>query len=745
MVLKIKRIQSFLFISLFAILLMCILLFMHQRSTSSIRELQKGNELAGQTFQINNALQEIVNSIYTVENSFREQLVKNVTRNTKETSNAIAKMRENGRLITQLTKEQTNKDTLNQLSALINSKVLVFNNILFEWENKEKAKELLYSNENSLLNDNIYVAAINIQIQAEKELQKKITQNFEVSRQALSISKAFTLLAIGAILLLCTIIILHLLRNQRLIKALGLAKQNADKAANIKEQFLANMSHEIRTPVNSIIGFTNLLQKTPLQNDQEQFVNHIKSSGGNLLHIVNDILDISKMEAGMLHLQAAPYNLKELCYYIEMMFYNERKKKNIDFKCIIADDVPEDLTGDDERLKQILSNLISNAFKFTEEGFIHLSVGLANKADHAATLIFSVKDSGIGVAKEKLQTIFERFEQADSDTTKLYGGTGLGLSIVKKLITLQGGNIKAESELGKGTEFTFTLPVKLPDIEVTAGANTTNTLIENAEPEINFIPGYKILAAEDNKMNQLLLQYMFKQWNVTYTLAQNGAEAIEILKNESFDLLLLDIQMPVMDGYSTANWIRKELKSDIPIIAMTAFVLQAEKDKCFACGMNEYLPKPINETRLKQLLAKYLAAGSGNAVNTNIVNGNPDSISDYVSLSYLKDTFGDNKEFISNILKLFIKEYPKDVDLLSAAGNSKDVKKLKALAHNTKSTTTSVNRQPPQLKSLQLLEETSLEQPDWHMVATEIKNLIESKQTVINQAHEVLKDIEINN
>jgi signal transduction histidine kinase/DNA-binding response OmpR family regulator len=744
MVQKIKRIQSFLFISLFAILLMCILLFMHQRSASSIRELQKGNELAGQTFQINNALQEIVNSIYTVENSFREQLVKNVTRNTKETSNAIAKMRENARLITQLTKDQTNKDTLNQLSSLINSKVSVFDNILFEWENKEKAKKLLYSNENSLLNDNIYVAAINIQIQAEKELQKKITQNFEVSRQALSISKAFTLLAIGAILLLCTIIILHLLRNQRLIKALGLAKQNADKAANIKEQFLANMSHEIRTPVNSIIGFTNLLQKTPLQNDQEQFVNHIKSSGGNLLHIVNDILDISKMEAGMLHFQNAPYNLKELCYYIEMMFYNERKRKDIDFKCITDDDVPDAITGDDERLKQILSNLISNAFKFTEKGFIHLSVSLVNKSERGAILNFSVKDSGIGVAKEKLAAIFERFEQADSDTTKLYGGTGLGLSIVKKLITLQGGSISAVSELGRGTEFTFTLPVMLPENEFTPEINSIKDIPENVETEINFMPGYKILAAEDNKMNQLLLQYIFKQWNVNYTLAQNGAEAIEILKNEQFNLLLLDIQMPVMDGYTTAKWIRNELKSDIPIIAMTAFVLQAEKDKCFASGMNEYLPKPLNETKLKQLLVKYLAADSI-TINTDTAVAGTNDVNAYVSLSYLKDTFGDNSEFISNILKLFIKEYPKDINLLSAATNNKDVKQLKALAHNTKSTTTSVNRQPPQLKSLQLLEETSLEQPDWDAVATEIKNLIESKQTVINQAHELLKDLEFSN
>ncbi len=739
-----KKIQSFLFISLFAVLLMCILLFMHQKSTSSIRELQKGNELAGQTFQINNALQEIVNSIYTVENSFREQLIKNTPRNTKETSDAIAKMHENARLITALTKGQTHKDTLNHLSVLVKNKVSVFDNILFEWENKDKAKELLYSNENNLLNDNIYIAAINIQIQAEKELQEKITQNFAVSRQALSISKAFTLLAIGAILLLCTIIILHLLRNQRLIKALGLSKQKADKAANIKEQFLANMSHEIRTPVNSIIGFTNLLQKTPLQNDQQQFVNHIKSSGGNLLHIVNDILDISKMEAGMLHFQNTPFNLKELCYYIEMMFYNERKIKNIDFKCLIAEGVPEAITGDDERLKQILSNLISNAFKFTEKGFIHLSVSVKNKTEQSATLIFSVKDSGIGVAKEKLATIFERFEQADSDTTKLYGGTGLGLSIVKKLITLQGGNINAESELGKGAIFTFTLPVKLPGTQPVTDTNSANEIPENVSTAINFMPGYKIIAAEDNTMNQLLLKYIFKQWNLNYTLAQNGAEAIELLKKEKFDLMLLDIQMPVMDGYATAKYVRSELKSDIPIIAMTAFVLQAEKDKCFASGMNQYLPKPINENKLKQLLSIYLLS-QRNTVNNSTITHNADAENTYVSLSYLKDTFDNNPEFIKNILQLFIKEYPKDINLLNIANENKDVKKLKAVAHHLKSTSTSVKREPSQLKSLQALEQTSIEQPDWLIVEAAITNLNQSEKIVINQAHEALKDIELNN
>ncbi len=734
MIPKLKRIQSFLFVSLFAVILMSILLYLHKKSTNSIHNLQKGNELAGQTFQINNALQEIVNSIYTVENSFREELLKDKPGNKNETNGAIAKMHENALLIASLTAAANNQDTVSQLTKLINDKVAIFNNILKQRNDKITSKALLYSNENSVLNDNIYVAAINIQLQAERELQKKITQNFEVSRQALTISKAFTMMALAAILILGTIIILHLVHNQKLIKALELAKHNADNAANIKEQFLANMSHEIRTPVNSIIGFTNLLQKTLLQHDQTQFVSHIKSSGENLLHIVNDILDISKMEAGMLHFQNEPYNLHELCYYIEMMFYNERKNKNIDFKYTINKDVPEAIIGDDERLKQILINLIANAFKFTEKGFIHLAIEVAEHTNQNARLIFSVTDSGIGIAKEKLATIFERFEQADSETTKLYGGTGLGLSIVNKLITLQGGAIKVESELGKGAVFTFSLPVKLPAAEYADDLNNTPTdMPEMLEHEIDFTAGFKILAAEDNKMNQLLLQYIFKQWQVNYTLAQNGAEAIEILKTEKFNLVLLDIQMPVMDGYSTAKWIRQELKSDVPIIAMTAFVLQAEKDKCFASGMNEYLPKPINENRLKQLLAKYLPVD-------NKLNSAYD-VQNFINQHYLAETFGGNTEFIINILELFVKQYPADLMLLKNAAADKNVKQLKALAHNIKSTITAVNEKPPQLKNLQQLEETNAAAPDWDEVEQQLAPLLAYEKSIIAQAQEVLLNI----
>lgn len=730
---KFKGTQSFLFISLFSLLLMCILFFMHKRSTNSIRELQNGNELAGQTFQINNALQDIVDNINTVENNFRNQIYKNAAGDTVNTGEVISKMNQNMLMITNLTKKTRNKENIIRLGELIKNKTTFFNTISAAIINNQNAKEILLSSNNNVLNDSIYVTALSVQIQAENELQQEITQNFAVSKQALFISKALTLLAISAILILGTIIILHLLRNNRLINELELSREKADKAANIKEQFLANMSHEIRTPVNSIIGFTNLLQKTNLVNDQQQFVSYIKTSGENLLHIINDILDISKIDAGMMHFQKEVFNLKDVCYYTEMMFYNDCKNKKINFKYTIENNVPDNIIGDEDRLKQILTNLIGNSIKFTHKGFINLTISVDESNTNLPELIFKVSDSGIGIPKNKLNTIFERFEQADNKTTKIYGGTGLGLSIVKKLITLQGGKISVESELDKGSVFTFSIPFQLPAANYPVQKEKRNQEVTEPATEINFSPGHKILVAEDNKLNQLLLQYMFKQWNLNFTIAQNGQEVIDLLNKEIFDLVLMDIQMPVMDGYSAAKWIRTELKSNIPIIAMTAYVLQSEKDKCFTYGMNEYFPKPINEVKLKQLLAKYLT------------NNTPINTTPYISLNYLNEMFGGKPQFISSILKLFIKQYPEDLEHLNKAIENKDIKQVKAIAHNLKSTTSSVNNKAPQLEELQKLEELCLEKPDWDMVNTNVRELKKSEQSAINEANEILKHISLYN
>jgi signal transduction histidine kinase/CheY-like chemotaxis protein len=703
----------------------------HIRSTNSIRELQNGNELAGRTFQINNALQEIVNDINTVEIAFQQKRTDSLKKITSDITAAVAKMEESIHLLPVLTNKFPNPEIVSNFTALINKKITFFNRLSENLKIANNINESMYSPESNVLNDSIYVSALSIQIEAEQELQKKINQNFAESKQALAISKGLTLLAIGAILFLATIIILFLVRNNKLIKDIELSKQKADNAANIKEQFLANMSHEIRTPVNSIIGFTNLLQKTKLEKDQANFVSYIKNSGENLLYIVNDILDISKIEAGMLQIKKEPFNINELCYYIEMMFYNESKLKQIEFKYRINKNVPEFIVGDEDRLKQILANIVGNAFKFTNKGYINLQIDAETDKPGVMNLVFKIKDTGIGIPKDKIDLIFDRFEQADSKTTKIYGGTGLGLNIVKKLINMQGGNISVFSEEGEGSVFTFNLPVQIPEEINITELKMTNEKEEAIKRAIGFPKEFKILAAEDNKMNQILLEYIFKQWNVHFKIVQNGKETVDTLKADLFDIVLMDIQMPVMDGYQAASFIRNELKSNIPIIAMTAFVLQGEKDKCFTYGMNEYLPKPINETKLKELLLKYLPEKK---INVN---------EQYISVEYLNETFQQNNEFVKNILSLFTSQYPKDLDLLKQAVLDKKIMLVKSLAHNLKSTLLSVNNHSPVIPDLQVLEEWDIEKPDWINMEIIVEELIKSKMSAINEANEALTSLNI--
>jgi signal transduction histidine kinase/DNA-binding response OmpR family regulator len=701
----------------------------HKRSTDSIRELQNGNELAGRTFQINNALQEIVNDINTLEVGY--QNLSNLPHPglLAETGAGISRMRKNTDLLIKLTAIFKNNDVVNRFSSLINKKINFFKAVSASLNTGINAEKTVFSDQSNILNDSIYVSALSIQIKAESELQAKINQNFTVSKRALFISKALTLLAISAILLLATIIILHLLRNHRLIKTIELSKKEVDIAAGVKEQFLANMSHEIRTPVNSIIGFTSLLQKTSLQKDQSDFVSYIKNSGENLLYIVNDILDISKIEAGMLHIKKEPFNINELCYNIEMMFYNESRSKQIAFNYSIGKEVPEFIVGDEDRLKQILANLIGNAFKFTHHGSISLGIKAENEKPGFLNLVFKIKDTGIGIPEEKIDTIFERFEQANSKTTKTYGGTGLGLSIVKKLVTMQGGKITVLSKENAGSEFIFSLPLQIAE-EININELKTQPFDTEANScEMNFPSKFKILAAEDNKMNQLLLQHIFKQWNLNFKIANNGAQVIDILKTETFDVILMDIQMPDIDGYLATNFIRKELKSNVPVIAMTAYVLPAEKEKCFAFGMNEYLPKPINEVKLRELLVKYLPAETVNKK------------APLINQAHLLETFSKNKGFIKNILELFITQLPADLAALKQAVTERNCKQVKTLAHHLKSTVLSVNPIYPDIADLQKLEESDILNPDWININELTDNLLKTETTALNEAEEFLKKL----
>lgn len=516
--------------------------------------------------------------------------------------------------------------------------------------------------------------------------------------------------------------------QQKTETALKEARQQAIESASVKEQFLANMSHEIRTPINSVIGFTNLLQKTGMTDEQKQFVNLIQSASENLLTIINDILDISKIEAGMLRIEKNPFSLRGLCSSIETMFYHKAREKNLSFSLYIQDNIPDTLTGDAVRLTQILVNLISNAIKFTQKGGIFINITTLTQNNDEVRLRFSVKDSGIGIPADKLDTVFERFEQGETDTTRKYGGTGLGLSIVRNLVQLQDGHITVESGPGKGTEFIFEISYSL----VPVGEAMLASVTDKTEISAGAFPDARILVVEDNAMNQLLIKFTFQSWKVNYELADNGAKAIEWLQREKFHLVLLDIQMPLMDGYATSQAIRKDLKSDIPVIAMTAHALAGEREKCLSYGMNDYISKPIHEKELYGLLVRYLS----NDRNNNIEALKNDL--HYIDLNFLEDMVMSNGEFLRTIIKQFLKQFPGEMETLKQAVDQKDARQVATLSHHIQSTVSILGKNTPFFQQLEKLEKLAKKNSAAPVLSKEYDKLHDYKHQLLQEVNQLL-------
>ncbi len=383
-----------------------------------------------------------------------------------------------------------------------------------------------------------------------------------------------------------------LMKGNKALNQLIKAKQELEDSMKVKEQFLANMSHEIRTPMNAIVGFTNLILKTELNQEQKQYIDAVKTSGENLLVIINDILDFSKIQSGKFAFEQIELSLPQLISTLSELMLQKLVEKNLELITKIDKRIPSVLIGDPIRLNQILLNLFGNAIKFTEKGEIRIEVDLISESDTEYDIQFSVKDSGIGISIDKQTSIFNGFTQASNETTRKYGGTGLGLTIVKQLIELQGGSIAVQSELGIGSVFTFNLKFKknMPSSLDKMDIVEENRMVEN-------FSGLKILLVEDNLLNQILAKKVLTDWNWEVEVAENGLIALEKIGNGRFDVILMDIQMPEMDGYETTRAIRrmsKESGCQVPIIAMTAHAMSGEAQKCIKAGMNDYISKPFD-------------------------------------------------------------------------------------------------------------------------------------------------------
>jgi PAS domain S-box-containing protein len=441
------------------------------------------------------------------------------------------------------------------------------------------------------------------------------------------------------------------------------ATKIAENAVKAKQQFLSNMSHEIRTPMNAIIGFTKVLLKTDLTPKQNEYLTAIKLSGDSLIVLINDILDLAKVDAGKMVFQQIPFKLALSISAMLHLFEPKIREKNLELLKEYDPAIPEVLAGDPVRLHQIILNLISNAVKFTIKGKITMSVIFIEEDLEKVTIEFSVSDTGIGIPTNKLGKVFENFQQASSGTSRLYGGTGLGLAICKQLVESQGGTIKVESIIDEGSVFSF----RLPFLKTKKEADTELGPVE-LDTDISSI---RVLVVEDIVLNQLLMRTLLDDFGFEHDIAGNGKIAIEMLKKNTYDLVLMDLQMPEMNGFEATEYIRNEMNSKIPIIALTADVTTVDLAKCKAVGMNDYISKPVDERVLyRKIIDLYQKQ------ITLKQNG-----SKYVDLAYLNKRTKSNPALMMQMISLYLEQTPQLISQMKKGLSDNDMNSLKSSVH----------------------------------------------------------------
>ncbi|MBL3656594.1 PAS domain-containing hybrid sensor histidine kinase/response regulator [Fulvivirga sediminis] len=478
---------------------------------------------------------------------------------------------------------------------------------------------------------------------------------------------------IGGIIMLTEDITLEKLHKEELKNA----KEAAELAAQAKEEFLSTMSHEIRTPMNAVIGMTHLLLQEEKLPHQEENLKTLQFSAENLLVLINDILDFNKITAGKITLETVPFNLKELANNIRKSFQFKAQEKQIRLAFIYDNDIPESLIGDTTRINQILVNLVGNAVKFTSEGTVRITIQLLKDAQDEATISFSIKDTGIGIPEEYQANIFERFTQAEKETTRKFGGTGLGLAITKKLLELHHSDIELISKVNQGSEFRFniTFPKAKKDL-VTNSPKTEN---------VKELANLKILLVEDNVVNQLIATKFLENWQITVEVADDGQQAIEKLTTNTYNLVLMDLQMPVLDGYEATQEIRKNSAYDqLPIIALTADATTNIKEKVMKVGMNDFLTKPINPEELKSKIMLHAVEKAGAVAHPSKESAKSEITEDTIDFTLIYQMAQNDTTFVITLIESFNKELKMFYDDFRNAANESNTNEMHRLIHKLK-------------------------------------------------------------
>ncbi len=452
------------------------------------------------------------------------------------------------------------------------------------------------------------------------------------------------------------------------------ATRIAEDAVKAKQQFLSNMSHEIRTPMNAIIGFTKVLLKTDITEKQKEYLDAIKISGDALIVLINDILDLAKVDAGKMTFEQTPFQMSVSISAMLHLFETKIQEKNLMLVKEYDNRIPNTLIGDPVRLHQIILNLVSNAVKFTNQGKIMLSTRLLHEDVDKVEIEFSISDTGIGIPKGKIDKIFDNFQQATSGTSRIFGGTGLGLAIVKQLVEPQGGKIKVKSVLGEGSTFSFTLEF----LKTKWDADVEPEIFEMNDDGKNI----RVLVAEDIALNQLLMKTLLDDFGFTRDIAENGLVAIEKMKINTYDIILMDLQMPEMNGFEATDYIRNVLKSNIPIIALTADVTTVDLAKCVAVGMNDYVAKPLDEKllygKILSLVKKPVLKMSGEELLDEVEIA---EIVRYTDLSFLIHRTKSNPTLMMEMIALYLEQTPALVQAMKQGLFDKDWHTLYGAVH----------------------------------------------------------------
>lgn len=660
-----------------AVLIIVVLQFNSGRSISS---LIGSNQKMLSDFDVKADLNELKGNIVVLESKVRGLIISGHVGNTEYLEFELDKV---SKAIKQLDKSRFDASvypSLDVLRRLVNEKIKFNQQILdtFRFRGKVPAEKIINAGKGFIIADSIFAVVEKINEIHRHRLTGLIDAADADGRKAKNMGTLMAIIAILASVFTFSYALLKVSQQQKLIEMLNISEQKALKAGQAKENFLSNMSHEIRTPLNAILGFTNLLSKKKLDRESETYVATIYNAGENLMAIINDVLDSSKLEAGTMRIENVSFSINDVVNSVASMFGQKADGSILQFKVEIDTGLPMVLSGDPVRLTQILVNILSNSFKFTKSGVIFLKVRTVSEEEDKTVVSFTVSDTGIGIEADKVERVFERFQQAEDSVTRKYGGTGLGLSIVKELVELQNGTITVQSIPGVGTDFSFVIPYyNYKELHVARGVQT-------AQIADNKLAGVNVLVVEDNKVNQALLKHIFSRWGLSGKFVANGKEALAELENNTYQCILMDIQMPEMDGYTTSRQIRKDLQLRTPVIAMTAHAMAGEREKCIRSGMNDYISKPIDENVLYELIIQYtsqtpLSQPAGRQINA-------ENKFQVIDLGYMNSIAQGDIGYKKLATRLFLEAVPEELNGMREKLLKGHLDDFRFLVHNFKTT-----------------------------------------------------------